>query len=197
MIKAVIFDAGGVLHPSNRAVSEDLKQELGLTDDQVTEFFATYLPPLLKGEITETEIWQQAKTAFGIRDVTNQERLLTRAFESKLHKSEDVYAVVNQLKAKNLKVMLLTNVSYLFAEVLERLGHYEPFQYKILSYQVGLAKPDIAIFELALKELDVKPHEAVFIDDQEENVRAAEQLEIHGVIFKDSEQLKRELGRLL
>ena len=197
MIKAVIFDAGGVLHTSNDAQDKDLKHELGFNDEQLTVFYNSYLPLLLTGKIDEVTVWARAKDDLGIRDVSVNEKLLSRAFKANLRKTEEVYAIVDRLKTKRVKVMLLTNVSEVYAEVLEKEGHYEPFEHKILSYKVGLMKPDPDIFKLALQELAVKPSEAIFIDDLECNVSAAVKLGMQGITFKSPAQLRKELETVL
>jgi putative hydrolase of the HAD superfamily len=46
----------------------------------------------------------------------------------------------------------------------------------VLSFEVGLSKPDAQIYQLACKRLDVKPTETVFIDDLEPFCRAAQDL---------------------
>ena len=92
--------------------------------------------------------------------------------------------------------MLLTNVSEMFAEVLERKGHYRPFEYKLLSYQVGVKKPDPSIFQMAISRLAVDADEIVFIDDQENNVEAADKLGMHGLVFQNADQLRKDLAKL-
>jgi epoxide hydrolase-like predicted phosphatase len=197
MIKAVMFDAGGVLHPSGRHQQEDIQQELGLTDEQIKQFYERYLPLLLTGEASEEDIWMRAKNELGIRPVDTDEKLLTRSFEATLQKTEEMYKIVELLKSEGIMVLLLTNVSEVFAEILERHGHYAPFDMRVLSYEVGLAKPDPKIFQLALQKLGVSPHEAVFVDDSAANVFAAKELGIHGIVFSDPEKLKRELDAII
>ena len=44
----------------------------------------------------------------------------------------------------------------------------EAFDEVILSFEVGLRKPDSAIYREALRRVDVEPDRAVFVDDQQE-----------------------------
>ncbi len=57
----------------------------------------------------------------------------------------------------------------------------------------GCAKTDPAAFRTTLDRLDVKPSEAIFIDDTAEHVEAACALGIRGIVFRDARQLAREL----
>lgn len=55
-----------------------------------------------------------------------------------------------------------------------------------------LAKPDLRIYQLALKKFGLKGDECVFIDDLEENVAGAEQAGIHGAQFDGDVNALRE-----
>lgn len=197
MIKVVFFDAGGVLHVSDNTQAEDLIQELGISDAQLSELYSDLLPLLGKGQITEAQLWEQAKERFGIRSVSPDERLFTRTFEPGLKKIPGMYELVDELKALGIKVALLTNVSPQYAEVLERSGHYDPFDDRILSYEVHAWKPEPKIFEIALQRLSVLPAESLFIDDLETNVEAAARLGIHSIQFLDVNQLRSRLEEFI
>jgi epoxide hydrolase-like predicted phosphatase len=58
----------------------------------------------------------------------------------------------------------------------------------VISAEVGLAKPDPAIYRLTLAQLGVAPDEALFIDDKLRNVEAAEALGIRSIHFRDAPQ---------
>jgi epoxide hydrolase-like predicted phosphatase len=199
-----MFDVGGVLNghmyegnDDVNVVDEEIKNELGLSDEQINDMWGKYLRLLLIDAMTEVEMWQKVSQEHGTRPVADDERLIVRAFEKNLEKNDEVYKIVDDLKKKGIEVMLLTNVTRSFAEVLESKGHYEPFERKVLSYKVGLAKPDNAIYELSLKEADVKPNEAVFVDDVQKNIDMANSLGIHGVLFRGPKKLEKDLSALI
>jgi len=58
----------------------------------------------------------------------------------------------------------------------------------IFSAEVGLAKPDRRIYELALDRLGVQRVEAIFIDDVQGNVEAAQAIGMAGIRFESTEQ---------
>ena len=60
----------------------------------------------------------------------------------------------------------------------------------VISGIEHVMKPDHRIFELALKRFGIKADETVFIDDNPNNVKAACEVGIHGVLFQSCEQLK-------
>ncbi len=75
----------------------------------------------------------------------------------------------------------------------------ETFDVIVYSAEAGLAKPDPAIYRLALKQLGVAASEAVFVDDVPENVEAARALGMAGVQFKtgmDAAAVRAEFAAL-
>ncbi|MFX1259292.1 MAG: HAD family hydrolase, partial [Promethearchaeota archaeon] len=66
----------------------------------------------------------------------------------------------------------------------------------ILSHEVKIIKPNPKIFKHAIKKAKCKPQEIVFIDDGSINVRAAEELGIIGIHYKNIEELIKEFKKL-
>jgi FMN phosphatase YigB (HAD superfamily) len=67
----------------------------------------------------------------------------------------------------------------------------------IISAEVGVMKPEAKIYQLALEQLGVRPNEAVFVDDFEENIEGCEKVGIKGIHFKDPETALQQLRELL
>jgi HAD superfamily hydrolase (TIGR01509 family) len=68
------------------------------------------------------------------------------------------------------------------------------FKKIIISAELHELKPAKEFYLKALKILDVKPEECIFIDDQKKNCEAAEKLGIKSIIFENPTQLKKELA---
>ena len=75
-----------------------------------------------------------------------------------------------------------------------RFGFLRFFQGWILSHEVGAAKPDRRIFELALGRAGVAAHEALFVDDSLENVEAALAIGIDAFQFVGLPEFRQELA---
>jgi epoxide hydrolase-like predicted phosphatase len=56
----------------------------------------------------------------------------------------------------------------------------------VYSHEVGLRKPDPAIYALTAERLGVQPHEIVFLDDVVANVEAARRAGWHAVLHVDT-----------
>ena len=79
----------------------------------------------------------------------------------------------------------------------ERYGFEELTDTIVYSHEVGVAKPDPAIYRLACERLGVQPEEAVFLDDREPAVEGARAVGMAGVVFRDNAQAICEIERLL
>lgn len=91
---------------------------------------------------------------------------------------EDMYALLREVRESGVRTALLSN-SWGNAYPRERWSGL--FDAVVISSEVGLRKPDAAIFRHATGLLGLAPDECVFIDDIVHNTRAAEALGMHGV----------------
>lgn len=81
------------------------------------------------------------------------------------------------------KMAMLSNVSAVIWNYYTQEQLDEYFDVVVLSYQEGIAKPDPRIYELTCRRLGVQPDECIFTDDNENNVIAARQLGMRGIVF--------------
>ena len=85
-------------------------------------------------------------------------------------------AALRTLRRRDLRLGVVANWDYDLPAHLERLGLHGMFDTVVTSARAGAAKPDPAIFELALRELGVRPERALHVGDEpvdEEGARAA------------------------
>ena len=67
------------------------------------------------------------------------------------------------------------------------------FDEYVLSFEVGHMKPHPLIYIKALEKAGVKANESIFIDDIKENIEAAQNLGIGGILFGPQTNLEAEL----
>jgi putative hydrolase of the HAD superfamily len=80
---------------------------------------------------------------------------------------EDSLPVVRELRARGTRTALISNCSHSTRPIVDRLGLNEEFDEILLSFEVGIHKPDAGIYREALRRLgDVAPERSVFVDDQ-------------------------------
>ncbi len=94
--------------------------------------------------------------------------------------------LVKDCKKAGHSVFLLSNWEPESMELLEQLypEFFGLFDGAVISGRVGLVKPDPAIYEYLLKTYDLEPEQTIFIDDQPENIAAAQALGIHGIVYQ-------------
>ena len=67
----------------------------------------------------------------------------------------------------------------------------------LFSYVYKMAKPDREIYEKLCTMYQLNPRETVFFDDREDNIAGAGGCGIHGILFQNHEQAKKDLETLL
>lgn len=193
----VIFDAGGVLHENNSAVSEDLMKELGIDNRVVSEIWAEEIPLLGSGKISEDVFWQLVSEKHNLRKVKSDENLLGRAFTERLTAFGGVFMIRKKLADLGIRTAVLSNTIEPHARVVKEAGLFDGFDRVLLSHEIGLRKPDPDIYKYALTELGVGPESTIFIDDAWENIKSAQGLGIQGVVFLSPYQLTDDLKKLI
>jgi len=195
MIKAVIFDVGGVLHTNEmKFVYQDIISTLGLTKGLFDSSYNKLIEPFAKGEISEEKFWNLFTKATHATKTLPEESLFRREFVRRYKVNQDVIDLVKILKGKGYKLAVLSNTIKPHVEVNKKMGIYDYFPILILSNEVGLIKPDPRIYRLTLNRLRVEPSEAIFIDDKKEFVKAAENAGLEGIVFRNAQQLKKDLS---
>ena len=98
--------------------------------------------------------------------------------------------MLRSLKMAGYKLYILSNWGKWHFEELQKRNEFREFlQYfdgGIVSYQVGLKKPDRKIYEILIDKYNINPPSAVFYDDKLENIQAAKEVGLNAVVFDRS-----------
>lgn len=110
---------------------------------------------------------------------------------------DEVHDLARQLAEKGAALFGLTNFGAEFWRIFRPTAPiFDLFRDVLVSGEEKLAKPDPAIFRLALERFAVAPEQCLFVDDRPENIAAGEALGIRGHCFGDAGGLKQELELL-
>ena len=190
MFRLYIFDMGGVVS-QNTNVAPEIAAHLDFNGAKMIEFAGDDSIALTTGAISAGEFTRRFSVKSGR---TFEEDLLTRFFDPEL--DLEVVAVIEELK-KQARVVTGTNTITPHYDLHLQKGHYEIFDAVYASHLIGLAKPDPAFYSYILDQERCSAEQAVFIDDVQTNVRAAETLGIRSLLFTGAEQLKKDLNSLV
>ncbi|HEX8073860.1 MAG TPA: HAD family phosphatase [Thermoleophilaceae bacterium] len=207
MSLAIVCDFGGVLTSpliqSFVAYQEKSGipfEELGKAMARAAEKSGGEYPlfALEKGEITEAHFLATIEA-----ELEGDVRLgsLRDTYFEHLHPNERMIDYMRELRARGLRMALLTN------NVREWEPHWraklpdveEIFEVIVDSAFVGMRKPDPRIYELTVERLGggVQASDCVFVDDTDVNCRAAEELGMRAVQFRDAEQAIAEIESIV
>jgi epoxide hydrolase-like predicted phosphatase len=196
-IRAVFFDLGGVLLRTEfQAPRQQLAERLGMEYDDLVKivFDSDSGIKATMGEISSDQHWDSimkrlklpASELDPIRDEFFAGDILDRTLLDYLRSLRGKY-----------KTGLISNAWGDLREFIVREKFDDAFDKMIISAEVGAAKPEPKIFQIALEQFGVKPKEAVFVDDFLINIEGCEKVGIKGIHFKDSESTLQQLKKLL
>ncbi len=194
MVKAVIFDLGGVLidFPVPKMI-EFCAEHLGISKGLLVREARRWRVPFQEGTMSEEELWQRVCEGTGAA-MPRSRSLWEDAFRVAYREKGEVFSIVDRLKALHYRLGLLSNTELPSIRCLDS-GRYD-FDALVYSCVEGVSKPRPEIYLLALERLAVAPGEAVFVDDQTENIEAAGKLGIHTVLFTGADGLREALALL-
>lgn len=198
MIKAIVFDYGGVITSggSGNELAERLAAFLQIPFEQANELIFKPWPKFVIGEIGESEYWEAVEQLYG-QPIPPKCRGIWNIWEH-MHPRPEMIAFVKQLKQDGYTVGLLSNVIPVTEKILREHGVYDAFQPCILSCAVGLAKPDPLIYQELLRKLpNIPPDEIIFVDDQLRCLDPAERLGIKTIKANTAEQIIDDVTALL
>ena len=95
-----------------------------------------------------------------------------------------VLAVLKRLMGRYRLILLSNTDKERYGFVTSKFPEILFFDSYILSYEVGAVKPDLKIYRKALEAARAEAEECVFIDDLEDNIKAAKNLGIQTVLLK-------------
>lgn len=185
MIKAIIFDFAGVVASPGAAIwfkksipDYDLKKSLV---DQLSD-------KLDKGDLAQGDFCQELSKINGLPP----EAVWPGIHENTIP-NYPLLELMQKLKGK-YKIGLLSNYEGRWLnELLDEYKLRQYFDEILISSECKMIKPEPGIYLKMLKMLDTKPGEAVFVDDRSVNVEAANKIGIHGILYSDLPQVKKEL----
>ncbi|WP_342646469.1 HAD family phosphatase [Mucilaginibacter sp. CSA2-8R] len=195
MINTIIFDLGAVLIDWN---PHHLYRKLITDDEQRQHFLDTICTSDWNEEQDAGRSLKEGTEALISKHPEHEENI--RAFYGRwdemlagpIQGTVDVFKALKE--SGKYKIYALSNWSAETFEIAQQKFEFLSwFDGMVVSGHEKIRKPDPAFYQLLLDRYQVKPEEALFIDDNYRNILAAEALGIQSIHFTSAEALKDEL----
>lgn len=198
-IQGLVFDFGGVIWNMRWDACRDLEQAYGLPRGAV---FRT---------LYRTETWGLVERGRGDRQAWRDgaHRALEELAGRPLPRLHELWRERQHLLSENVALVralrplyrtaILSNADISLRARIERdLGLHDLFDAIVCSAEVGMAKPDLAIYRLAADRLGLSPDACLFVDDYELNIEAAEEAGMRALLYRvdQGHDLKAQLAEL-
>ncbi len=197
-IHAIIWDIGGVLERTEDwGPRQKLIERLGRTMHEMDQlvFGHTDNQRCQLGEITAEQHWANVAAELGLNANEMQQALAEFFGGDQL--DYQLVETIRHLKGKYCTAVLSNYMTNLRPRITDEWQIDDAFNHLIISAEVGLMKPDPAIYQRVLEVIGYEAHQTVFIDDFIENVEGARAVGYHAILFQNPEQIKADLQALL
>jgi putative hydrolase of the HAD superfamily len=194
-IRAVIFDYGMVLSkPADPAAHERMITISGLPGEEFDRHYWRHRHSYdlgMKGPEWWQTIARDAGTTFSpeqIDDLIESDILMWTSL------NEEMLGWVVALQNAGFRTAILSNMVWeILGYMRQEFGWLAHFQHHTWSCELGIGKPDPAIYIHTCEKLDTLPSETLFLDDKSENTAGAERVGLHAIQFRSIEQLRKDL----
>jgi epoxide hydrolase-like predicted phosphatase len=196
-IKAVYFDLGGVIVRTEfQAPRERLADHVGLSYEDLVRivFESRSAQEASIGRISEEDHWKSVTRALHL-PLKEKDAVHKEFFDGDIIDRE-LITYIRSLRPR-YRTGLISNAWDGLRPYMEREKFADAFDALTISAEVGVMKPDAAIFQHALDQLGIQPKEAVFVDDFPENISGCEAVGMRGIHFHTPEQTLKDLRKLL
>jgi putative hydrolase of the HAD superfamily len=103
-------------------------------------------------------------------------------------------ALVAELAASGRRLALLSNAPVAHGAAFRSREWAAPFKHFVISGDLGVAKPDAAIWQALLERLDAPAREVLFLDDRAVNVEAAREAGIQAFVWTGADDARRHMA---
>ena len=198
MIKNIFFDIGNVLidiHPED--CFQYWTDSTNLKKDEIIKTFSTDLHNNYEtGKISNDEFFYGFKNALP-QSYSLKKGDFWKGWDKILGKEKRTIKILKSLsKGYNIWLLSNTNRKHINDSLKLSSDFFKFINGSIYSFEVGVRKPDIIIYNKALTLSNSVASETLFIDDLIENIEAAETIGLNTIHYKNYNFLKEELHGL-
>ena len=193
MVKAIVFDMGGVvLIHKVEFLYNCLAEKLGVFPAELNAFRKEHYREMLSGEINAKKFGELVNKEFGINaDVDAEWRKL---YHKIMPPDEGMLELVKKLK-KNYQVGMISDTMDVHYEINKERGLFDLFDAYVVSCKEGMVKPEKRFYDLILSKLEVKAEDSILIDDREKFMEPTTKMGFDVIHFTSQKKLEEDLKK--
>lgn len=196
MIKNIVFDFGGVLFDLAYERAVETFRAIGLADadQRLDRYHQRGVFELLESGRISADDFRHELERLCHCELTYEQVLGAWLGYVGAPMDEDKLNYLDQLREEGYRTFLLSNTNpyvQAWAESADFCRSHRPLSSYLekcyTSYEVGIMKPDPAIFKYMLSDAGIEPNETIFLDDSVANVQVANSLGIQTLLVEKNQ----------
>lgn len=196
--RVIVFDYGEVISMSQS--EHDREALLGVASAEGDEFWPIYWrhrDELDHGTVSIIEYWTRVGRDLGVDwTITDIQRLWAIDFRSWISVEPGTIELLGELHDGGTRLAMLSNAGFDFGDPFRYAPFSTYFERIFVSAELGLLKPDPAVYQKVAQELGITMEQMIFVDNKPVNVDAAVALGATGHHFTDVRPLRAFLASL-
>jgi FMN phosphatase YigB (HAD superfamily) len=195
-IDAVIFDLGNVLITVDEPrAAERMAARTGKTRQQIEEYIlgTPHALELALGKLSKKRFFHTVAKDLGFDGSYDEFALIWSEVFTPI---EPMIALAESLKTRVPRLVLSNTNAIHMDYIFQHYTFLNDFDAHVFSHEVGLLKPDAAIYKHALKKYGLTAERTVFVDDLPANVEGARRVGMQAIHFQNPDQARAELTKL-
>jgi len=192
-VEAIVSDVGGViLRDDFKSFFAQFEAKIGVSAEA---FYALTVGSeewklYNKDFLTEEELWRKLAPKLGVEDEVARE---LRQWRRMLVPIPETIKILKKVRGR-YPLYCLSNVDKATTRYLQERYHlYDLFDGSVLSWEAGMRKPEMGIYELVIQRFNLTPERTLYIDDKEPNLIPARQAGFQTIPFRSPEDLEVEM----
>lgn len=197
--KALIFDAGGVFLKflDGFSVGHKFLAKCKIKEGEAVDFLlnSAVMKDYETNVISSGDFYKTIVKEYGYPD---DYETFKKDFCGNIELDEEMFSFLQKLRCKyggEIYFWMLSNINEIHYQYLRYRypGLFSSFEKVFLSFEMGLRKPDLRIYEKVAKIGGVEAWRCLFIDDRAENCEGAKKARMNSILFEGLEKLKKSL----
>ena len=198
MIKALILDYGDVIsQTATEEIDSAMAAETGLPVEAFGNIFSIHRNDFDRGVISGEQMYSRLLQENGYEDAAMDTALLKKLVDIDLRHWRTLNTAVCDwalnIQKQGFKLGILSNMPYQFLDRYEKeIPPFAAADYACFSCRLHLIKPEPEIYRKCLEGLGIRADEAVFFDDLERYIKAAQKLGFRAFVWTGLAQAQKD-----